>query len=265
MPANSRVFLKPFIGGLNTEGSDVDDMVLNTSDELNCTILPEQMRGRRYGFNIERDGDWYTASEPIVAHSLYSWNNVYADTNFIVVQINRKLYIYPDRKPLSGQDPLWTYDLTVNQTMSQIEPVSMTSVSGSLFVVARWMFPIVIKYDEEKRTFSVSENNLKFRDFTGVDDGLKVDEMPTTMSALHRYNLENQGWDKTVYNADDNTSKTLLPSTGYNGLFYEEYAAEYGSGKYPANNMQWFLGKENSGKYNTTDLLNTYFGNVLVR
>ena len=80
MPANSRVFLKPFIGGLNTEGSDTDDMVLNTSDELNCTILPEQMRGRRYGFNIEKDGKWIdTDVTENLTGSVYYWKNVVND------------------------------------------------------------------------------------------------------------------------------------------------------------------------------------------
>lgn len=263
MPTNSRVFLKPFIGGLNTEASDTDDMVLNTSDELNCTILPEQMRGRRYGFNIEKDGKWINAGETITAHSLYHWNNVYGDTNFIVVQINTKLLIYRDIKPLSDQSPIWSYDLTVNQTLTVIEPVSMTSVSGSLFVVARWILPLVIKYDVDTGTFSVKENNLKFRDFSGVDDGLAVDELPSTLSMNHLYNLKNQGWDKEIYNPDNHTTKTLLPSTSSpNGLFYEEYAAMHGTGKYPANNLQWFIGKENSGKYKTEDLLNNYFGNT---
>ena len=134
MPTNSRVFLKPFIGGLNTEASDTDDMVLNTSDELNCTILPEQMRGRRYGFNIEKDGEWIDSHEEITAHSLYHWNNVYGNSNYIVVQINKHLYIYPDIKPHSQQQLLADINLSQYTTLSLVEPVSMTSVSSSLFV-----------------------------------------------------------------------------------------------------------------------------------
>lgn len=266
MPANSRVFLKPFIGGLNTEASDTDDMVLNTSDELNCTILPEQMRGRRYGFNIEKDGKWIDAGETITAHSLYHWNNVYENVNYIVVQINDKLYIYPDTKPYSQQNYLTVIDLSQYATLTLIEPVSMTSVSSSLFVVGRWIQPIVIETVPNTTTFTVSVNNPKFRDFNGIEDGYAVDYLPTSTEGLtnrHKYNLINQGWDKEVYDPDSKTHKTLLPDgLGYNGLFFEEYAAKYGSGRYPANNMQWFIGKQNSGKYNTTDILNTYFGNT---
>lgn len=262
MPTNSRVFLKPFIGGLNTEGSDTDDMVLNTSDELNCTILPEQMRGRRYGFNIEKDGKWIESGEEIIAHSLYHWNNVYDDVNYVVVQINRKLYIFPDVKPISTQDPIAVMDLEQYATLNITEPLSITSVTSSLFVVGRWITPIVIEAVPNTTEFNVVVNNPKFRDFNGVEDGYAVDYLPTTMTSRHLYNLINQGWDKEIFNPTDNSKKTLLPSGVYNGLFYEDYAAKYGVGCYPANNMQWFIGKQNSGEYNTTDVLNTYFGNT---
>lgn len=267
MPTNSRVFLKPFIGGLNTEGSDTDDMVLNTSDELNCTILPEQMRGRRYGFNIEKDGQWIDSGEDIVAHSLYHWNNVYENVNYIVVQINKSLYIYPDIKPHSQQTYLKRIDLSEFETLTVIEPVSMTSVSSSLFVVGRWIKPIVIEAIANTTDFTVVVNNPKFRDFNGVEDGYAIDYLPTNMTSRHLYNLINQGWDKNIFNPTDGTTKNLLPNgpdgvLTDNGLFYTDYAAKYGTGCYPANNMQWFLGKQNSGEYNTTDVLNTYFGNT---
>lgn len=259
MPTNSRVFLKPFIGGLNTEGSDTDDMVLNTSDELNCTILPEQMRGRRYGFNIEPEGKWIDSGETISAHCVYHWNNVYGDTNFIVVQINKKLYIFNDSYPISREDPLKVFDLSSFATTDTLTPLDITSVTDTLFIVGRWIYPLVIKYDSVSGDFKDPEkNNPKFRDFNGVDDGLKIDELPSTLSMLHLYNLINQGWDKEVYDPVSGTSKTLLPGPNtQNGLFYETSGS-----RYPANNMQWFLGKEKSGEYNTTDLLNVYFGNT---
>lgn len=259
MPTNSRVFLKPFIGGLNTEGSDTDDMVLNTSDELNCTILPEQMRGRRYGFNIEPEGKWIDSGETISAHCIYHWNNVYGDTNFIVVQINKKLYIFNDSYPISREDPLKVFDLSSFATTDTLTPLDITSVTDTLFIVGRWIYPLVIKYDSVSGDFKDPEkNNPKFRDFNGVDDGLKIDELPSTLSMLHLYNLINQGWDKEVYDPVGGTSKTLLPGPNtQNGLFYETAGS-----RYPANNMQWFLGKEKSGEYNTTDLLNVYFGNT---
>lgn len=260
MPTNSRVFLKPFIGGLNTEGSDTDDMVLNTSDELNCTILPEQMRGRRYGFNIEPDGRWIDANEDIKAHCVYHWNNVYDDNNFIVVQINRNIYIFKDVYTISNEDPIKIFDISSFSTMSDILPVDITSVSDSLFIVGKWLKPIVIKYNSETKDFEGPVlNNPKFRDFNGVDDGLKIDQRPTSLSFAHLYNLYNQGWDKEIYDPVGQTYSKLVSSDPNNpGIFYTTVVPH----SYPANNMQWFIGKERSGEFNTTDLLNSYFGNT---
>lgn len=262
MPTNSRVFLKPFIGGLNTEASDVDDMVLNTSDELNCTILPEQMRGRRYGFNIEKDGQWIDVDEEIVTHAVYHWKNADEDKNFIVVQINTKLYFFEDAKPYSLQNIVFVLDLADGYATldnSNLEPVSITSVNETLFIASKWIYPLVIQYDKESLTFNVEINNLKFRDINGVNDGFAVDTMPTSteFNQEHLYNLYNQGWDKSIYDPNSHNETHLIPlNNPSSGLFYQTV------GRYPANNMQWFIGKQNSGEYNTYDLLNTYFGNT---
>lgn len=262
MPSNARVFLKPFIGGLNTEGSDTDDLVLNTSDELNCTILPEGMRGRRYGMNIERDGRWIDSGETIGSHSLYLWNNVYGDTNFVVVQVNENIVIYPDKKPISAQTPLYTYRVPKLYNNITMEPLTMTSVTHSLFVVGPWCHPFVISYNTDDNSFMILENNPKFRDTMGIDDGLEIDEMPVEMDNRHLYNLKNQGWDAVIYDPESQKSRHLLPVGSDKGIFYDEYEKVSGFGRYPSNSLQWFVGKEKSGEYNTTDLLNTYFGNT---
>lgn len=260
MSSYSKLFLKPFIGGLNTEGSDTDDLILNTSDELNCTILPEGKRGRRYGFNIEKNGRWIDVNEPIRSHAVYHWANAREDSNFIVVQINTKIYIFEENNPCSGTDPIFTLDLTEKySTGNSLDPLSFASINEVLFVASRWIYPLVIKYNKNTGEFEVSINNLKFRDIVGVNDGFAVDYMPTQadMNTLHLYNLYNQGWDSVVYNPEDKSVTHLLPlNNPSNGKFYQD------TNKFPANNLQWFLGKEKSGEYNTTDLLNTYFGNT---
>ena len=63
MPRDGKIFVAPFIGGLNTETSSVVDMPLNTADELNCTIYAENIRGRRYGMSIERDGEFFSIGD----------------------------------------------------------------------------------------------------------------------------------------------------------------------------------------------------------
>lgn len=185
MPANSRVFLKPFIGGLNTEGSDVDDMVLNTSDELNCTILPEQMRGRRYGFNIERDGKWIdTDVTNNISGSVYYWKNVAkTDLDILVCRIADKLYFFDAAvKPISDSEPLGSVslkDYIIDDKQFYKEKFGFAVGDGKLTVVNRWMQPVRIIYNvdtnnEDEERFVVESFTLSIRDIEGVVDSWGV-------------------------------------------------------------------------------------------
>lgn len=268
MPSNSRLFVKPFIGGLNTELSNVEDAILNTSDELNCTILPEGIRGRRLGFNIERDGVW-TKREPTTSYSGFYWKNVgNLGIDMVVQQVNKTLYFYDARlKPFSVTDKNETYipdmieenedkgyygechldEYVENDVNGIIEPLRYALGSGYLFVVGNSIKPLKIEY--KTGTFIVTPYSLSIRDLTGIDDGLEVDEMPHANSETvdnfgdldikHFYNLLNQGWreDEIIQFATDRS-------------------------KWPSNNLQWFVGKDDSGAYNTEKLLQTYFGNT---
>ena len=274
MPSNSRLFVKPFIGGINTELSSVEDAILYTSDELNCTILPEGMRGRRLGFNIERDGAWSTET-PTTSYSGFHWKNVNnLGIDIIIQQVNKKLYFYNvTGKPISATDRKVNFDRVFFATLHDdyeirdrgymgsvdiseymvssvdetIEPLKYAIGSGYLFVVGSSIKPLKISYNSG--SFKVEVFSLKVRDLSGIDDGLEVDEMPPAdpekletlkdLDIRHYYNLLNQGWIESdiLQFAKDKT-------------------------KYPSNNLQWFLGKDDSGKYNTEKLLQKYFGNT---
>ena len=251
MPSNSKLFVKPFIGGLNTELSSVEDAILNTSDELNCTILPEGIRGRRLGFNIERDGVW-TEGSPSTSYSGYYWRNVNkTGQNIIVKQQGSVLYFYDaDRKPFSVKDNyLGSLDITSSIRVSGNDAIGSLRYAigdGKLIVVGENIYPFRVIYTKNK--FIASFFTLSIRDLEGVDDLLKVDEMPISpdasapysgLSDKHHYNLLNQGWNETDL---------------------EAFRLE--KNKWPSNNLQWFLGKDDSGKYNTEKLLQKYFGNT---
>ena len=251
MPSNSKLFVKPFIGGLNTELSSVEDAILHTSDELNCTILPEGMRGRRLGFNIERDGKWIEG-EPSQSYSGYYWKNVNkTGQNIIVKQQGSILYFYDaDTKPFSLEENLLgtcnISDCAYSAVNGDIGPLRYAIGDGKLFIVNKNIHPARIMYTGEK--FIASVFSLFVRDHEGVEDGYAVDYMPDAptssndyegLTQEHHYNLLNQGWNES----DLETFKT-------------------DKNKWPSNNLQWFLGKDDSGKYNTEKLLQTYFGNT---
>ena len=243
--SDSQLFVAPFIGGLNTEQSTVTDLPTYTSDELNCTIYPEGLRGRRFGMDIERDG--VVSSSGIEAPTSFQgflWKNVGKTAlDFVVYQVDTKLHFYDAAtKPFSLSKNSTVLDISkyiVDIKRFYEYPVKFVSGADFLLVVSKHLKPIMITYDFSNASFSMSEVDLKHRDFDGVEDGLKIDETPTNLSDFHKYNLLNQGW--TLQQIEQ-----VHKDKSY----------------YPANNMQWFVGKDNSGAFNTTELLNHYFGNT---
>jgi hypothetical protein len=231
MPANSRVFLKPFIGGLNTEGSDTDDMVLNTSDELNCTILPEQMRGRRYGFNIEKDGKWIdTDVTENLTGSVYYWKNVAkTDLDILVCRLGSKLYFFDAAiKPITDSEPLGSVDLKeyiIDDNNFYKEKFGFAVGDGKLTVVNRWMQPVRIIYNvnsDELATeerFVVDSFTLSIRDTEGVIDSWGV---KSAQKLIEEQNEEptKAKTDPTWTITDSGVSKIYIPYCESDGDCY---------------------------------------------
>ena len=242
MPSQSVVTLRPFIKGLNTEINGTIDSTENTADELNCTIYNDGTRGRRYGLSLERYGEYFE-TDKAQAYSGYLWKNVNkTPLDLIVYQTDTTLHFYRyTQKPYSINKIEATIDISkevVDLTNFLYSVVSYSIVDGRLIMVNKYMNPIIIKFDEDTQTFSYEKITIYYRDFEGLEDGLRVDEMPTTLSNNHHYNLVNQGWQENEIQKVFNDNK-----------------------KYPANNMQWFLGKDSSGAFQTGNLLAKYFGN----
>ena len=242
--SDSAIFVAPFVGGLNTEQSSVVDLPTYTADELNCSIYSEGIRGRRLGMAIERDGQYYQLEKEGSTYSGYFWKNVgKTSTDFVVYQVDSTLHFYKANiKPYSQNKIEQTVDISkyiTDENNFHNFPVNYAAGDGKLMVVSKYMKPVLITYNFENETFTTEEIEIKYRDFEGVEDGLKIDEQPSTLSNEHRYNLLNQGW--RVNDIDQ---------------FFKD------KGRYPANNLQWYIGKSSSGEYNTEKLLQNYFGNT---
>ena len=242
--SDSAIFVAPFVGGLNTEQSSVVDLPTYTADELNCSIYSEGIRGRRLGMSIERDGQYYQLEKEGTTYSGYFWKNVgKTPTDFVVYQVDNILHFYKANiKPYSQNKIEQTVDISkyiTDENNFYSFPVNYAVGDGKLMVVSKYMKPVLITYDFEDEKFIDEEIKIKYRDFEGVEDGLKVDEQPSVLSNEHRYNLLNQGWQ--VNDIDQ---------------FFKDKS------RYPANNLQWFVGKSDSGNYNTEKLLQNYFGNT---
>ena len=229
MPTNSRVFLKPFIGGLNTEGSDTDDMVLNTSDELNCTILPEQMRGRRYGFNIEKDGTWIdTDVADNITGSVYYWKNVAkTDLDLLVCRIGDKLYFFDAAvKPITDSEPIGSVSLTdyiIDTNQFYKEKFGFTTGDGKLTVVNRWMQPVRIIYnvdiESNEERFVIESFTLSIRDVEGVIDSWGIESAQKLIDGGNeepRKPLQDPSWTIT----DSGIAKIYVPYCDTQGDCY---------------------------------------------
>lgn len=127
--------------------------------------------------------------------SFYEWKSVdnQSTQDFGVIQVGSVLYFYD----LTSSTVSDGYISSVNLSSYKVSAgenyeYSFSSGRGALFVVGANIDPVRITYTEN--TFSVTVITLKIRDFEGLDDGLDPDERSSGITALHRYNLQNQGW-----------------------------------------------------------------------
>lgn len=234
--------VKPFVGGLNTELTQIDEYPKYTSDELNCRILPDGARSRRYGMGVEQDGDLLYEDES-TAYSAFFWDNVNnVNKDILVAQVGSTLKFRNAIRPFSSQDVFFELDLSpyiIESAGFNNSQLAYSTGAGRLFVVNKYMDSLLLTYNAEDNTVEAEKIQFKVRDFEGIEDGYEIDEMPTTNTPEHTYNLYNQGWTDTQIQK-----------------FYEEKS------KYPANNMQWFVGKDSTGTFDPNTLLSKYFGNT---
>ena len=236
--ANAKSFvqqLNGFVGGLITEATELSFPPNASSDELNCILYPKGLRGRRFGVDFQEDYvlSSFSATDAelqTAAFNTFSWKgiNEIGSLNFLVLQLGKILYFYDFRVvPLSNGAKSFTVNLD-----SYLAPAATTASEtiasfacgrGDLYVVSDKITPIKITYDKGTDTLTVTEINIRIRDFAGVDDGTVVDVQKTTLAAAHHYNLLNQGWFKTTSGYD--------PLAAWHSLF----------NKYPSNNLQWSL------------------------
>lgn len=201
-----------------------------------------------------------------LAISYHIWRNpgAVAGYNFIVFQIGNMLIVRNyDSEPVSDPNAIGdivtgpvefqiddaTTGFIYNDNKAEAAKVDLQSSSGygRLWFTSSHVVPFFMEFDPDTATLSLSRVetleygssvHLAIRDFTGVDDGLEIDEEPGTLSNAHKYNLINQGW-----GSDE----------------WDEYFADVS--RYPSNAQQWVLGKDAMGDFNGFDLEKQDFGN----
>lgn len=200
---------------------------------------------RRLGIDYESDNTIHAMSSLTTnpgAFIEYHW--VSANNNglisFVVQQIGDKIFFFEiGSDPLSGSKKSFSVNLltykTPGTTDGQVSehPCQFTSGKGFLFVAHPFCEPLSVEYDSDTDTITTSEIQILVRDFERLDDGLEIDERPTTLTDLHKYNLYNQGWYFDAVVRDDGV-------TGANNVLT---AWDYARSDFPANSDIWWVYK----------------------
>lgn len=199
-----------FTGGLNSETSPLVSAENTALTLSNFDLSVSGKISRRLGLDFE--AGFNTVNSTLSADALsissgainsFIWKGVggVGNKDFYVLQVGYRLMFFDlAEEVLSGTDGyLGGINLDTYLTGSIMNKrLQFASGKGALFVTSSVTEPLYIEYDASGASFAdkfpVTQIAISIRDFDGVDDFLQVDERPTTLAPVHKYNLRNQGW-----------------------------------------------------------------------
>ncbi len=197
-----------FIAGKHSDGSNLASPPNTAKILLNVDLEPSGKISRRLGLDYEKDFSLSTETFTdsflrLNAVGFYEWSTVTEDgrRNFYVIRVGETLYFYNQSGSVISDTRLGEVDISsfsVLSAESLKSDIQVVSGKGVLFVSGELYDPFYVSYDTIAETFSTTKIVIEIRDFKGVDDGLGIEEIPTTLDGLHNYNLLNQGWDQTT-------------------------------------------------------------------
>jgi hypothetical protein len=241
-----------FVGGLNTEAGYLTYPANTWSDGDNVVPTIDGSLRKRTAVNYENG--YATSSTTNTANEeqngafvVGEWNSVAGNgaRNFVVVQRSSKIYFYDNTgDAISATEKSFTIDLSTykasgNPNAAGIAPISCTSGNGYLIVTSADTEPLLVTYNEGSGTITVAAISVQTRDLWGTNDGLVVDNKPSTLSNAHKYNLLNQGW-----------TDSLITT----------YKAGSTGSVYPSNAQTWTSGKDSSDNFSAALLDKQDFG-----
>lgn len=217
-----------FVAGLNTEAGYFTFPANTFKDASNIKLNVDGSFQKRLAFDFEENYTLFNEITKINADSygytVMTWESVNGNgnLNFFVVQMGPTLYFY---QAVSGAIS-GTYKFSLDITPYKVpnsNPVGQSvikavSAAGKLIITSKDTDPILVTYNQDTDTISHEEIVIEIRDFEGVDDGLAVDTRPSSLSALHNYNLRNQGWPSDKISAYQ-TAKGVYPSNAQSWVY----------------------------------------------
>ena len=197
----------PPIKGLNTSLSPRQESAeyFTSGRNMRARTNPLRMQPRE-GISVSKllsADDSYIAATPqtSVDISFGEWRtpNNDKDKSFVWIKSGTLLYfvdvetlnVHTESVDLTDALSGTALGTSANLASSRVEA---KNIKGNLLVVGEAIDPVLIAWDGTNITaFTL---NIVVRDILGIDDGLDVDERPSTLSEKHEYNLYNQGWYK---------------------------------------------------------------------
>lgn len=237
MSASTKKEYVTFVKGLVTEAGPLAFPENASFDEENCVLNRNGSRQRRLGMDFEEGYTFRGASIAAnTAVNCFRWENAAnnPDYQFAVVQIGNDLLVFDANKPDISNNLIATVSIP---SLAGTAYCQAASGSGYLFITNGVANPQYLAYNPTTNTVTVGSIDIQVRDVFGVNDGLGVTERPATLSAAHDYNLRNQGW-----------------PTGTVSAYFTAIGA------YPANNQQWFVGKDTDDNFQPALLNKQDFG-----
>lgn len=174
----------------------------------------------------------------------YTWKNVgdVSGVEYLVARIGNTLHVYDKGGANISDSIVQTIDISSFNSSgagsSELGSFQGVGVKGLFICSGSDYVPFYIECDPIAQSWSTSAITFKIRDLEGVDDGLENNERPSSLSDLHKYNLQNQGWAAVDYTGN-------IDNRGINKFRSE-------TGVYPSNADIEYLGNEIDGSGNPT-------------
>lgn len=264
-----------FSRGLITEATAMNYPENSVVEADNCVFAKSGKVIRRYGIDFEDDylvtkylslgimgnalspEDYYNS----IAVLEYEWTTVNNNGNisFLVTQLGDKLIFFEinNENNISSGRKDFFIDLSEYQVEEGFDDegqyvaelaCSFASGFGYLFVTHPRCEPFYVSYNSETDSITHNQITINIRDFERLEDSLDIDERPSTLTNVHKYNLFNQGWFVSAKN----------PSTTSNVLTYWDSART----DFPSNADIWWSFKNSSEQIDSTLFDTTGFGNT---
>lgn len=254
MAKKSEKAYRSFIKGLITEANKLTFPDNASIDEANFVLRRDGSRLRRLGIDYEDNHALISSGLSrddlkVSKQSFHVWNNPGGDTTVSlgVVRIKNKLWFLNMLSTTPSKD-LKNRGNSITIANLNNSKIDVSVLNNKCIIVSTDLpDPVLLTYNSTTDTVTQTIIDIKVRDIWGVQDNLNIDTRPVDLTATHKYNLRNQGWNKNIVTKD-----------GTDALAYTKTVL----GQYPSNADQWTLGKiSNPGD----EAYEKYDPNVLVK